>query len=192
MNSQTTTIHRSLWLATLIATSLANLAFADDDPSVATACLRRSNIRSTKVLDGRNILFTTRDRGTYINQLARQCPGMRRGSPLSLTYADNTGLCAGSTFTVLMQAGASTNVISYIDPLTQERRTMSGPSFVPGATCQLGLFGPISKDEIDALVAATDKERRTRRRGDRDVVKAEAVQAAPAPEKPTTEEPAGK
>jgi hypothetical protein len=192
MNAQTT-IRRSLWLATLIGTTVTNLAFAgNEEASASTACLRRTDIRSTKVLDGRNILFTTRDRTTYNNQLARQCPGMHRGSAISLTYADNGKLCVGGSFTVLMNTGASTNTISYFDPVTQQQRTMQGPSFVPGATCSLGVFGAISKAEIDALVAATDTERRARRRSDRDAVKAEAVQPAPAAGTPASEEPAAR
>ena len=138
-----TTMRRSLLLAAMFFTAgQASMAFADDDASVATACLRRSDIRTTKILDDRNVLFITRDRTTYNNQLARQCPGMRRNSAMSFTYADNGKLCVGSTFTVLYRTGASTNTTPYTNPLTNEHIALQGPPFVVGPTCQLGDVRP--------------------------------------------------
>jgi len=151
-----------------------------EEAKTAAACLRRTEIKSTKVLDARNVLVTMRDRSTYRSQLAKQCPGLRRGSAMSLTYSDNK-LCAGSTFTVLMRAGASTNSTSVTVPGSNEHLSVPGPAFVPGAVCQLGIFTPISEDEINALVAATTEDQRSRRRGDRDAVKTEAIEKAPAP-----------
>jgi hypothetical protein len=43
------------------------------------------------------------------------------------------------------------------------------------------VFTPISADEVDVLTAATEEGQRSRRRGDRDAVKTEAVEKAPAP-----------
>jgi hypothetical protein len=157
----------------------AGVAFADDDASVATACLRRSNIRTTRILGDRNVLFITRDKKAYNNQLRKQCPGMRQNSAMSFTYGVDGKLCAGSTFTVLYRASPSTNTISYFDPVTQKPVTMQGPPFQPGPVCQIGMFGPVSPDELKALMAATDESKRSRRRSDRDAVKTEAVDAAP-------------
>ena len=154
-----------------------------EDAKQAISCIRRTEIRGTKVLDGRNVLITMRDRATYRSQLAKQCPGLRRGMAMSLTYGDNK-LCAGSNFTVLMRAGASTNSTSVTVPGSNEHMSVPGPAFVPGAVCQLGIFTPITEDEINALVAATTEEQRTRRRGDRDAVKTEAIEKAPATAKP--------
>ncbi len=150
-----------------------------EQAKTATACLQRTEIRSTKVLDGRNVLLTLRNRSTYRSQLAKQCPGLRRGMAMSLTYSDNK-LCAGSTFTVLMRAGASTNSTSVTVPGSNEHISVQGPAFVPGATCQLGMFTPITEDEINAIVAATAANQRSRRRTDRDAVKTEAIEKAPA------------
>ena len=61
--------------------------------------------------------------------------------------------------------------------------TIPGPSFVQGATCELGLFAPISEDEAKVLMAAGDEEHKSRRRGNRDTVKTEAVAPA-APKRP--------
>ncbi len=178
------TIRRSLLLAAICTVGQAGLAFADDDARVATACLRRADIRTTKILDDRNVLFITRDRTTYSNQLARQCPGMRRNSAMSFTYADNGKLCVGSTFTVLYRTGASTNTTPYTNPVTNEHIALQGPPFVVGPTCQLGMFGPVSEDEVKVLMAATEEPKRSRRRGDQDAVKTEAVRASPAPAAP--------
>jgi hypothetical protein len=164
----------------------ASMAFADDEASVATPCLRRSDIRTTKILDDRNVLFITRDRTTYNNQLVRQCPGMRRNSAMSFTYANNGKLCTGSTFTVLYRSGASTNTVPYTNPVTNEHIALQGPPFVTGPTCQLGMFGPVSQDEVKVLLAATEEPKRSRHRGDQDAVKTQAVEAAPAPEQPAT------
>jgi hypothetical protein len=179
-----TTIRRSLLLAAMCTAGQAGMASADDDASVATACLRRSDIRTTKILDDRNVLFITRDRITYSNQLTHQCPGMRRNSAMSFTYANNGKLCAGSTFTVLYRTAASTNTTPYTNPATNEHIALQGPPFVVGPTCQLGLFGPVSEDELKVLMAATEEPKRSRRRGDQDAVKTEAIQTSPAPARP--------
>jgi len=144
-------------------------AAEDKDAKTATSCLRRTEIKATKVLDGRNVLFTMRDRSTYVSNLAKQCPGLRRDMPISLTYSDNR-LCAGALFSVLMRAGASTNATG----------------LVPGAVCQLAIFTPISDDEIDTLSAATDAGQRSRRRSDRDAIKVEAIETSPAAAEPQT------
>ena len=156
-----------------------------EEAKQAISCIRRTEIKGTKVLDGRNVLITMRNRSTYRSQLAKQCPGLRRGMAMSLTYSDNK-LCAGSTFTVLMRAGASTNSTPVTVPGSNEHISVPGPAFVPGAVCQLGIFTPISEDEIAALVAATTQDQRTRRRGDRDAVKIEAIEKAPAATEPQT------
>ncbi len=181
-----TTMRRSLLLTAMLTAGQGGMAFADDEANMAAACLRRSDIRTTKILDDRNVLFITRDRTTYNNQLVRQCPGMRRSSAMSFTYANNGKLCAGSTFTVLYRSGASTNTTPYTNPVTNEHIALQGPAFVTGPTCQIGMFGPVSEDEVKALMAATEEPKRSRRRGAQDAVKTEAVEAAPAPEQPAT------
>lgn len=171
--SSDTIVRRSLWLAAVVCATGTGSAFANDPAPQPTACLRREDIRSTKVIDDRNILFVTRNRTTYNNQLPRHCPGMRRSTPLSFTYADH-GLCAGSTFSVLMRVGSG-NSIAVNDPANNIHYTLPGPNFVQGATCQLATFAPISEDEIEVLKAATDTERKARKRGSRDAVKTEPV-----------------
>lgn len=166
-------------LGAALAAASAFAAEEKEDANAATACLRRTEIRSTKIIDARNVIVTMRDRTTYRSELAKQCPGLRRNSAMTLSYSDNK-LCAGSLFTVLMRAGASTNSTSVTVPGSNEHISVPGPALVPGAVCQLGVFTPISADEVDALIAATDTDKPSRRRSDRDAVKTEAVQPAPS------------
>lgn len=180
-----TTLRRSLLITALLGAAYTGTASADEDGArVATTCLRRSDIRTTKILGQRNVLFITRDRATYNNQFKRQCPGLRRNSVLSFTYSNNGALCAGSTFTVLFRASPNSNLQPYWDPFTQKATTLQGPAFVTGPTCELGMFSPISEDEVKALMATTEGPKPSRRRGDRDAVRTEAVETAPSPEQP--------
>jgi hypothetical protein len=179
-------LHRFLWLPLLLGAG--HCAVAAEPSANAATCLNRENIRSMRVLDGRNIVFVTRDRMNYNNQLPKVCPGMHRGTPLTFSYS-NHKLCAGSLFTVLMRAGASTNTEAFTDPVTNQHIAIPGPAFLPGATCQLSIFGPISDDEVKALAAAGDEEHKSRRRSDRDSVKTEAVPASPATSAPQTPAP---
>lgn len=161
-------------LAALLTAPFSTAFGGDDDASVAKTCIDRSSIRSTKVLDDRNVLFVMRNKSTYNNPLAKHCPGMHRGSPLSFTYADNK-LCAGHNFTVLIRTGPSSNPMPYTDPLTNAHSVLQGPSFATGAVCQLGLFTPITADEVADLTALTDKTRRGRRNA-RDPIQVERAE----------------
>ena len=161
----------------VLCTAPVCAAFADDDAtSVATTCLTRYDIRSTKVLNDRNILFVMRDRTTYNNPLPRECRGMHRGSPLAFAYADSK-LCAGSTFTVLMRS--SSTQMPYTNPVTNEHMVLQGPSLTPIGTCQLGMFAPVTADEVDELKAVTDEGHNRRRRHRREAIEAERVELPP-------------
>lgn len=137
----------------------------EDGTSVAQPCINHSRLRRTKVLGDRNIVFVTRDGSIYNNELPRQCPSLTRSSLLN--YAVTNGrMCSGDSFQVLWQVG-----------------TNYQPTFI----CQLGMFAPITEDEMSDLEALADAERgerRTRRRSERDMVRTERV------ELPRTTEPA--
>jgi hypothetical protein len=146
----------------LFAAPLDALAAEDNDSetSVAQTCLNHQMIKRTKVLNDRNILFVTRDNVSYNNQLPRQCPSLGRGTLVNYSI-ENRRLCNGSSFSVLWRTGSG---------------------YVPTFICRLGMFLPVSEDEIADLVASTAKakeERRARRRSDRDLVKAEPVELPP-------------
>lgn len=163
----------TLTIAVLCAAPVC-VAFAGDDAtSVATACLTRYDIRSTKVLNDRNILFVMKDGITYNNPLPKECRGMHRGSPLSFSYADSK-LCAGSLFTALMRSSSSRT--PYTNPVTNEHMVLQGPSLTPVATCKLGMFAPVTPDEVEDLKAVTDESHRSRRRHRREAIDVEPVE----------------
>jgi hypothetical protein len=162
-------------LAAILAAPLSPAIGDEGDASVAATCLHRSAIRSTKVLDDQNVLFVMRDKSFYNSALTKHCPAMHRGAPLSFNYADGK-LCAGASFTVMMRSGPSSNPMSYWDPTTQQRVIMQGPSFTPGAICELGIFAPLTQDEVKDLIAVTDSSGRSRRHDDRSEIKTERVE----------------
>ena len=154
-----------LWTASLDTLAADG---SDADTSVAQPCLNHSMIKRTKVLNDRNILFVTRDDVSYNNQLPRQCPSLGRGTLVNYQI-ENRRLCNGSAFTILWQVGTS---------------------YVPTFICRLGMFLPVSEDEVAVLMAATEEQRaqrRNRRRGERDMVQTERVELPLAAEPPTAE-----
>jgi hypothetical protein len=144
--------------AALCAAAFGTSSAADEEPlSVAQECLHQHSIKRTKVLNDRNILFVDRDGQNYVNQLLRQCPSMRRNSLLNYPIA-NSRLCAGNSFVVLLQAGMN--------------------NYVPSFVCQLGMFAPVSEDEVADIMAMTKEpdSPRARRRSERDMVETERVE----------------
>lgn len=156
-------------LATVCATAFGSGGVAADEPvSVAQDCVNQRAIKRTKVLNDRTILFVARDGQHYINQLPRQCPSLRRNSLLNYAVA-NSQFCAGSTFTVLWETGTN--------------------RYVPGFVCPLGMFLPVTEDEVADITALTDEPaaRRQRRRSERDMVQTERVEL-PRPAEDTAPE----
>ncbi len=155
----------SALLALLSPTAPTVAADEDADTSVAQNCIRHNQLRRTKVLGERNIVFVTRDGSIYNNELPRQCPSMRRNALLNYAV-DGGNMCAGDSFQVLWQVGTN---------------------YMPAFVCQLGMFAPISEDEMADLEALTEErsERKPRRRSERDMVRAEPA-ALPTPAQPTT------
>lgn len=105
-----------------------------DEPSGERAerCVQLSRIARTEVIDDQNILFYMRGDEIYRNQLPHRCPGLRH----ERTFMYRTSLsqlCDVDIITVLYNHGFG---------------------FTPGASCGLGRFQPITKDEINALKEA--------------------------------------
>ena len=157
-----------LWLlavavvtATFGATAAAQ---AGADANANPQCVTRSSVRRMQIVDANNILFVMRDKTTYRNSLARQCPGLRRNSQITLTPADGR-VCAGANFQVLLRVGTGSNSESVLLPGGQ---TMSvpRPSFVPGPTCTLGAFAAITEADVEALVDSSKARRRDESSGD--------------------------
>jgi len=92
-------------------------------------CLRLSEIKSTEVLDKQQILFEATGGRYFVNVLPYKCPGLRRDAAiLHRTSLDR--MCDLDVITVLESTGGG---------------------FFPGASCGLGRFNPIDKEEAEAL-----------------------------------------
>ena len=165
-----------LWL---LAVAVGTAAFggtaaaqggAAADATAAPACVTRQNVRRMQIVDAESILFVMRDKTTYRNSLARQCPGLRRNSQITLTPADGR-VCSGTNFQVLIRVGSGSNSESVLLPGGQ---TMSvpRPSFVPGPTCTLGAFTAITQDDAEALVKSSRARRAEEPRGDEETADA--------------------
>jgi hypothetical protein len=129
----------------------AGVESAEDSPSSAQTCLNHSSIRRTKILNAENILFVTRSGQTYNSPLPRECPSLNRNSLVNYGVVGDR-ICAGSSFQVLWRMGMD---------------------LMPTFVCQLGLFVPITEDEVADLMALTDespKARKQRRRSSREMV----------------------
>lgn len=136
----------------------------DAKTTAALSCVKRPNVRRMQIVDSQNILFVMRDKTTYRNSLARECPALRRNSQISLTASDSQ-LCSGASFQVMMRVGTGSSSESVMIPGGQ---TMSvpRPSFVPGPVCNLGAFTAITEADAAALVESSRARRREEQRRD--------------------------
>lgn len=126
-------------IAALLLSLAATVALADDGPAAnpnlklasgePLRCLPLNRIDETVVLDSRNVLFYTSRNEVYLNDLPHNCPGLSRHKPIMYRTSLNQ-LCNVDIITVLESMGSS---------------------YMPGASCGLGMFYPISKDDADKL-----------------------------------------
>jgi len=140
-------------------------------PTGTRSCLARPTIDRTKILNGRNIVFVTRDNTIYNNELPKECPSLNRRSLVNYGI-QNGRMCAGDRFQVLWETGPG--------------------HYQPSAMCQLGNFVPITETELDDLTAMTEENRERSRRGrsKREAVTVEPVEAPLATPAPAAGEPA--
>lgn len=123
----------------LLTLTPAVLTFAQDEGDVdegGERCIDTRQIRTTRIIDNRNVLFYMRDRTIYHNELPHACSGLRRGKAISYRTALSK-LCSIDTINVLDDYGAGMSL---------------GPS------CRLGKFRPVTKEEADALRDGKDAD----------------------------------
>lgn len=125
---------------------LLSLAFAGDRPAAAQEeepvvdddvrrCLSTRSIRSTHIIDDRNMLFYAPGRRVYHNILRQPCNGLKREG--RFTYRITGGsLCSGDIIFVLHDD--------------------SFDGFRQGPSCSLGAFHEISREAADALREGPD------------------------------------
>lgn len=120
----------ALGVSLALSTMLAN---AETDANEAQAssqrCVTINRIDELKVLDRENVLFYLRGKEIYLNQLPHPCPGLSHHSTVMYRTTLNQ-LCDVDVITVLNDIGGG---------------------FMPGASCGLGAFTPISEEEAKAL-----------------------------------------
>lgn len=95
------------------------------------SCISLSRIRSSEVIDRSHMVFTMSNGSMYLNTLPYPCPGLSRNTP----YLHRTSLneiCDLDIITVLNQGGGG---------------------YMPGASCGLGKFIPVSKEDVTVLKA---------------------------------------
>ena len=143
---------------------------ADTQRSGPLACVNRTDIRRTKILGDRNIVFFTRQNEIFNNQLAKQCPNLTRNSLVNYPIAGGR-MCEGDRFQVLWEQQPG--------------------SFIPTSMCPLGVFVPITESELEDLMAMTEENRAKSRRGrsTREAVTTEPVELPPAEAPPKAAEP---
>jgi hypothetical protein len=143
----------------------------DAQRSGPKSCINRSDIRRTKILSNRNIVFVTRHDEIYSNVLAKQCPNLTRNSVVNYPISGGR-LCEGDRFQVLWEQRPG--------------------SYLPTALCPLSAFVPITESEYEDLMAMTDEKRASSRRGrsTREAVTTEQVDPPPAATPPPTVEAA--
>jgi len=106
-----------------------DLVFPPDESVPTENCVSLNFVRETEVIDDRNILFYMRGGEIYRNVLPHRCPGLERRDAFMYRTTLNR-LC-------------SVDVITVLSPI--------GPGFMPGASCGLGNFYPVSEAEVEAL-----------------------------------------
>jgi hypothetical protein len=105
-------------------------------PEEPRSCIPLNVIDRTSVIDDNTILFYGRGGDVYRNDLPRSCPELRNEQRF-MYRTSLAQLCSNDTITVLQDVGFG---------------------FMPGPTCGLGKFAPITKDE------ANDLEQRSQQR----------------------------
>ena len=121
------------WLAGFAADSA--LAQDDVDEASAERCVSLHRISKTDVVDDYTILFYMRGGDIYVNRLPHRCPGLRRDRAF-MYRTSMSQLC-------------DLDIITVLDDF--------GPGYIPGPSCGLGRFYPITEEEAKALKEAPPK-----------------------------------
>jgi hypothetical protein len=132
------------YAALTFSIATASLALADKvepNPNIQLAtgktehCVGITRIDEIEVLDKRNILFYMKGKKVYLNDLPRPCPGF--SSRDTITYSTSLHkLCNSDIVTELNDVGSD---------------------YMRGASCGLGKFYPISKEDADKLRTESHK-----------------------------------
>ncbi len=112
------------------AEAVPDAAAVDDEVFALENCVQTQRIRRTEIVDDSTILFfmTPRDR-IFVNRLPRRCSGLRLAGTFS--YRSTTGrLCNVDIIRVVRDLTTRTDI---------------------GAGCALGMFRPVTGDEVEVI-----------------------------------------
>lgn len=95
----------------------------------AERCIQIHSIRQTKVVDDQNVIFYTNNNRNYRNHLPYRCNGLAIAD--SFMYrTSQSQLCSVDVITVLNRMGSN---------------------FAPGPSCGLGMFEPLTEQQLEEL-----------------------------------------
>ena len=106
---------------------------AEEAYTEGVRCLPVYSYNSVEVLDNRHVLFKGSGGKLWLNRLRNRCPGLRRNDTLKFDVRA-TQLCNLDTFESIQLSGI-------------------GPTRT-SATCSLGEFVPITKEQLEGIKAA--------------------------------------
>ena len=135
-----------------VAGSQASQDVNDTFDRTPTECIAVSAIDRTDVIDDNTIIFFMRGKKIYRNYLPKRCPGLERHDRFAYQSNGNR-LCDIDTVTVLEQWGARLS---------------------SGFTCPLGMFHPITQEDVDELKLVQQEGGRNR-----DAIETEPVELPP-------------
>lgn len=129
-----------LSVACLFAVAVPGASLAEEQQEASDDgvrnCINASRIRSTKVIDDRNILFYMRGKTIYHNVLPRRCPGLRREGRFS--YRITTGnLCHRDLIRVLYSSGMGLD---------------------EGVGCGLGYFREVTEEDAEGIIEGLPRD----------------------------------
>ena len=132
MTNQPYTLLLALILLPLTAAplSLADEIEDDDEYSEAERCINSRTIKSTTVIDDRNIVFYMRGSKIYRNILPRPCRGLSTQRRFSYTTVTRS-LCDSDSIRILRE---------------------TGQGFEEGRSCRLGRFHPTTEEDLNAFL----------------------------------------
>ena len=112
-----------------------------EDEKAAVRCIHSMDYDRVEVLDDLRVVFHGRGDKRWLNQLRIRCPGLRKRDPLQFEMR-SMRLCEMDSFRSIDPSGFG----------------------MPGASCSLGSFEPVTPDQVEMLKDALRAERDAKRK----------------------------
>ena len=130
-----TSLTALLGVAVLSLVSAAAQEAGEETSDEPLRCLSMNSIRSTKIVDDQRVLFFSARDKAFLNRLDRACLGLSRSG----------------TFEYRVQSGARHARLCSTDSITVVE------SVGRGLNCGLGLFEPLTQEELESLIAGPNR-----------------------------------